>query len=107
MTGLRRYANARDASEKAIVETLKAMGCDVVAMDKPCDLLVGLQGRNWLIECKSPGTQYGKKLNTSQDAFNKAWRGSGITMIQTPDEAARFVNNVRLMLPDLSARSQR
>ncbi len=90
-----RYAAKRDASEKLIVEALRKSGCSVYIMDKPVDLLVGLCGQTFLAECKTPGTQYGKKLNKNQQDFQDNWRGASIVTLRTIDDAFTFVDVVK------------
>lgn len=80
----------RDASESPIVEGLREAACDVVFLDQPCDLLVGLRGRNYLLEVKSPG----EKLKGHQKMFQDGWRGQ-VETVTTLDEALRAVELIR------------
>jgi len=82
-----RHNPKRDASEPEIVNTLQSLGCTVERMDRPCDLLVGYRGVNYLIEAKTAGTQYGKKLNDAQQKFNDGWRGSKIIILHSSVDA--------------------
>jgi hypothetical protein len=89
MTGLRRYANRRDASEPAIVQALEAMGCSVVRMDKPVDLLVRIGSKNLLCEVKT-----GKgKLTKEQEAFMAA--GWEVWILRDVQGATAMVNMIR------------
>jgi Holliday junction resolvase len=88
---LRRYANRRDASEKPIVDLLEKTGCSVVRLDKPVDLLVGYRGVTHLVEVKTGGTHYGKKLNANQSDFADGWRGSPVVVMRTADDALRIL----------------
>lgn len=90
-----RRAAKRDASEKLIVETLRKAGASVYLMNQPCDILCGFNGENFLMEIKTPKTQYGKTLNGNQKAFNSTWRGLPIIIISTPEEAISWLNNQR------------
>ena len=90
-----RRAAKRDASEKLIVEALRRAGCSVVIMDKPVDLLIGIGGLNYLAECKTPGTQYGKKLNKAQQNFQDTWKGGAVFTLRTIDDAFAFVSVAR------------
>lgn len=83
MTGLRRYANKRDANEPEIVWTLQSLGCIVHRLDKPVDLLVLFRSRVFLVEVK---TKKGK-LTAEQQAFADFWP---IHVIRSVDEAWAF-----------------
>ena len=50
---LNRYAKKRDISERPIIEALKAVGMDVVQIDRPVDLLIGWRGKTFIAECKT------------------------------------------------------
>jgi hypothetical protein len=85
----------RDASEPEIVSTLQALGCTVERLDRPCDLLVGFRGGNYLIEAKTAGTQYGKKLNINQEQFNTHWNGGKIVILWSSVDAMDWVVSLR------------
>lgn len=51
---LSRFAKKRDANEAEIFAALRAAGALVVALDRPCDALVGWGGRWYAIEIKRP-----------------------------------------------------
>lgn len=84
---LARRAAKRDSSEPEIVATLEQCGFTVFRMNEPCDLLVGFRGKNFLVECKTDGTAYGKALNANQQAFNDYWRGGKMIRIGSATEA--------------------
>lgn len=86
-----KYAPKRDASEPEIVKALQDLGCTVERMDAPCDLLVGFRGVNYLVEAKTAGTQYGKKLNANQTDFNASWKGSKIIMLHSSVDAIDWI----------------
>ena len=90
---LRSFRNKRDASEPAIVKALEAMGCSVVRVDKPYDLVIGYRGHMWWGEVKTPGTAYGRGLNKNQAEFQKTWNGLAILILTEPEQAVRLVNN--------------
>lgn len=92
---LPRYSAKRDASEQAIVKTLLAFGFSVYRLDQPVDLLVGFRGVNYLVEVKTAGTQYGKKLNANQQDFNDGWNGLKAIKIDSVDGALEWVMSVR------------
>ncbi len=98
-------AARRDQSEPAIVDALRAAGASVTVIgqgDGVPDLLVGFEGRNYLIEVKNPlGPQGGKGgggasrpcrggdgvRTAAQVAWWAAWRGSPPVIVRTPAEA--------------------
>ena len=84
---LARRAAKRDASEPEIVSTLEQCGFTVFRMNEPCDLLVGFRGKNYLIECKTEGTAYGRTLNANQEAFNEYWRGGKMVRLTNATDA--------------------
>lgn len=87
---LLRYDAKRDSNEKEIVNTLEKMGLSVYRLDKPLDLLVGYNKRNFLVEVKSgTGT-----LTEPQKDFIKDWRGQHV-IISTVSQATTFANEVR------------
>ena len=92
--GLARYANTRDGNEKPIVDALIRIGCSVFRLDKPCDLLVGYRGVNFLLEIKLPlGPRGGKAhsdLNDSQKEFDATWRGQ-FEVVRSPEDAIEIV----------------
>ena len=95
MTGLRRYANKRDASEKAIVDFLRRAGCSVVPLDKPVDLIVGFRGATYLVEIKT-----GKKGYTEgQEKFFEQWRGSPVVTLRTIEQAITVLRDWRIIKP--------
>jgi len=88
--GLRRYANKRDGNEPAIIATLEAMGCLVMRLDKPVDLLVLLPaGRGIvLVEVKTKrGT-----LTRDQLDFAEYWP---FHVLRSPDDAIAMVQTAR------------
>lgn len=86
-----KYAPKRDASEPEIVTALQDLGCTVHRMDTPCDLLVGFRGVNHLVEAKTAGTRYGKKLNANQTVFNAGWKGSKIVTLYSSVDATDWI----------------
>ena len=75
-------ARRTDDNQREIVAALRAIGAtvqDLSAVGKGCpDLLVGMQGRNLLLEVKKPpgprGGQAGK-LTEDQVSWHGSWRG--------------------------------
>lgn len=69
--GLRRYANKRDENEGAIIAALEAMGCLVVRMDKPVDLMVLLPAGRGVVLAEVK-TKHGR-LTRDQAMFAEHW----------------------------------
>ena len=92
---LSKYANKKDYNQPEIVKALEDLGCDIIVLDKPTDLLVGFKGNNYLIEIKMP-TKKGWKdeFTPAQKDFHglnklaadKEWRGQK-AVVYTIDEA--------------------
>jgi hypothetical protein len=96
---LARHANTRDANEQPIVDALIAIGATVFRMDRPSDLLVGYEGRNYLLEVKLPlGPRGGEtsghnRLSDTQVEFEKTWRGQ-YSIVRSPEDAIDVVMSV-------------
>jgi hypothetical protein len=92
--GLSRHANQRDGNEKPIVDALRQIGASVYVIDKPCDLLVGYRGRNFLLEVKLPlgprGGSSHSNLNDAQEDFEEAWHGQ-FDVVRSAVEAIEIV----------------
>ncbi len=91
-----RWAKRRDICEKAIVRALRDAGASVQALDaKGCpDLLVGYQGRTYLLECKDkhdrPGIGMKKTdsgLRDSQVEWWSLWLGQTPVVVTNENEA--------------------
>jgi len=85
-----RFNAKRDANEGEIIKALKAGGLSVYSLDKPCDLLVGYDKRNYLVEVKAEKGI----LTPPQIAFIESWKGQHI-ILRNVDDAVRFVKDVR------------
>lgn len=77
-----------DNSQSSIIKALRKIGCDVECIGTPVDLLVGYRSRNFLLECKTPASNY--KGTPKQQAFIKNWRGQ-VRIVRTPEEAIKLV----------------
>lgn len=88
--GLARHGNTRDTNEKDIVKAIRRIGAKVVHMDKPCDLLVGYRGQNFLLEVKLPmgprGGSSHSQLNDDQKDFDSTWPGQ-FDVVRTAEDA--------------------
>ena len=95
-----RRAAKRDKNHREIADAFRQVGCSVFETDRVGegfpDLILGVMGRNVLVEVKSPETRYGRAgLNPNQTLFNEAWRGDKVVIVTTADEAFALVQNVR------------
>lgn len=81
--------HGKDGSQDEIVAALKAAGATVqdlsrIATPGVPDLLVGYQGRNYLIECKPMhGTKKQLSLRPSQEKWHDEWHGQ-VAVANTP-----------------------
>ena len=89
-----------DASQRGIIEALRAAGCTVVSLanvGNGCpDLLIGYGGRTTLLEVKSPRARYrqGKVENATRDRqvqWADRWRGDTPWTVMTVDGALKAV----------------
>lgn len=83
-----RYRNRQDANQKEIVQALKKIGCQVVVIEEPVDLLVGYRAMNFLLEVKALNTHY--KGTPKQREFIQNWPGQ-VRIVRTPEEAISLV----------------
>ena len=85
-----KYAKSRDENENPIVKGLEDIpGVEVWRLDTPCDLLVGYQARNYLLEVKMPGKE-NRKDQEEQRKWRQGWPGQ-ITVVTNIDEALNVV----------------
>jgi hypothetical protein len=82
-----RYAKRRDENEGEIVNALENAGCQVHKLDD-IDLLVGLAGKNYLIECKHP--KRAKRVRPLQRKLRDNWQGQ-YAIVTTAEQALRIV----------------
>lgn len=88
--GRRRHAQS-DANQQAIVDALRAAGRTVevisdVGRGVP-DLLVGVRGRNYLLEVKRPDVSPSHRaLTPDEERWHGEWRGQ-VAVVYTPQEA--------------------
>lgn len=84
-----KYAKTVDLNQQEIVDALRQIGCQVVVIGTPVDLLCGYRKRNFLIEVKRPGAYMDKRQKAQRD-FLKDWPGQ-VRKLSTVDEAIRLV----------------
>jgi hypothetical protein len=96
MTGLPRYRAKSDLVQPAIVKALRDMGCLVINIRKPVDLLIQFPGSKLQViaDAKTPRKQGGKdKLTDSQQALIAA--GWEVWILRDVQDAVNLVNTVR------------
>jgi Holliday junction resolvase len=85
-------AKRTDYNQAAIVAALRKAGCTVTSLHevgRGCpDIVVGYQGRNYLLEIKNPQTK--GKLNDLQIQWHSRWRGQ-VATVWTVEDAFRVV----------------
>lgn len=83
---LHRYAAKKDSNQGELVAAFRALGCSVqvISGEAVPDLLVGVGGRNYLVEVK---TETGK-LRPKQEAWHRLWRGQVCVARNTNDVQA-------------------
>jgi len=80
-----------DLNQKEIVAYLREHGATVAILSNVGggipDLLVGYEGKNFLIEVKSTVTNYGRNgLNDMQIEWHDKWKGQ-VSVVNTKEEA--------------------
>jgi len=84
---IRRAARV-DANQAQIVSALRACGAYVWIIGLPVDLLVGYEGKTFLVEIKD-GPK--KTLTRLQQDFFGHWCGGGLHRIDNAEEALRMI----------------
>ena len=84
-----RWAKRRDENEPDIVVALQNAGCQVHKLDD-IDLLVGLAGRNYLIEIKHPNRSSKSRIRPIQRKLKDGWQGQ-YDIVTTAEQALRVV----------------
>lgn len=87
--------NATDANQSEIVDALSNAGCSVCPLSQVgsgCpDLVVGLRGKNYLLEVKDGNKPQSKqKLTPAQKKFHKAWKGQ-VSTVNSVEQAFEAV----------------
>jgi Holliday junction resolvase len=91
---MRRAAKV-DANHSTIVKALRDVGATVLSlasMGHGCpDLVIGKDGKNWLVEVKDPMQKPSqRKLTDDERTFHALWRGQ-VCVIETVEEALRLI----------------
>lgn len=91
----------KDNNHNQIKAVFEQMGCSVADLYNAGvpgfpDIVLGVSGKNVLVEIKNPDTSYGRAgLNSNQTAFNSEWRGGKVRTVTTPGEAVELANEIR------------
>lgn len=87
-----KYAKRADGNQRDVIAALEKIGCSVYIVGRPVDLLVGFRHFNFLIECKTTETRYGREDRGTdvQNDFIKSWKGQ-VRKVWTPEEAVELV----------------
>jgi len=91
-----RRRTRKDGTHAAVVAALRAAGCSVVDLSQlgggVPDLLVGVRGRNVLLEVKAPDARGrisagAARSSAGQADWARAWRGHPVHVVVGPDHA--------------------
>lgn len=87
-----------DDNQREIVKTFRGLGASVQILSdlgKGCpDLLIGIFGKNYLIEVKNGNKPpSGQRLTEKEQIFFDGWKGQ-VCMIKSIAEAISFINNI-------------
>lgn len=84
--------NRTDGNHREIVKALESCGATVQDLSQVgggCpDILIGIFGKNYLIEIKNPETKY--DLSGEQIVWHDRWKGQKI-VVKSIDEALRVI----------------
>ena len=82
-----KYAKKVDGNQQEIVDALRKIGCEVMVIGTPVDLLCGYRARNFLLEVKRPGE---KPRTKAQRDFLASWKGQ-VRIVESAEEAIEVV----------------
>lgn len=90
-----------DANQPEIVKVFRKMGCSVLhlhTVGKGCpDLLVGIQGKNLLVEIKDGSVKPSdRKLTKDEEKFHLQWSGQ-VCIIESRDDAINLISEIIFM----------
>ena len=83
-----RHAARVDANQQAIVAALRAAGAYVWIIGLPVDLLVGYNGKSFLMEIKTTSKN---RLTGLQADFFQNWAGGTLCRIDSPQAALEMI----------------
>jgi hypothetical protein len=91
-----RRAARIDANQAEIVQTLRDEGCSVWIIGLPLDLLVGVNLRTALVECKDGSKRPSKRRHTElQREFIATWRGGTVATIYDAEGARTLARTMK------------
>lgn len=91
----------KDGNHDALKAVFLQLGCSVADLYNAGlpgfpDIVVGVAGKNALVEIKNPETAYGRAgLNNNQTAFERDWRGAKPFVVSDELEVVALVNSLR------------
>lgn len=91
-----RRAAQRDGNEQGIVDVLEQAGASVTRLSARGvpDLLVGIEGRTYLLEVKDPSAERGQaqalQLTEDQEKWHANWKGQK-AVVTSPIEALEAI----------------
>jgi hypothetical protein len=89
-----------DHNSRQLDDAFLSRGASLVKLDKVGDgvpdRLVGLAGRDFLVEYKNPGgkcrnNRNKAELRDTQETFHRMWRGRQVFIATSPEDVARIV----------------
>jgi hypothetical protein len=93
---LSRYAKRVDANQGDISKAFRDMGCQVLVIGDPVDLLVNISGQNWMVEVKDGSKpKSAQKKTPKQERFFSEWGGAK-ALVSDVAGVITLVNGVRL-----------
>lgn len=101
---MRARRGSKDRNHGALTAAFEQLGCSVADLSNARlpgwpDVVVGVVGRNHLVEFKNLETRYGRAgLNPNQQVFARDWRGGKLFVVSSVDEVAALVRNLRAMV---------
>jgi len=92
----KKYGAKKDANHFEIMNYLKKLGAYVLDMSTlgqgVPDLMVLINGKNYLVDIKNPKTGYGRRgLNERQKRWAEEWQGGKVYLISTVDEVILLI----------------
>ena len=90
-----------DSNQTQLVKDLRSLGCSVLILSnvgKGCpDILIGLNGKNLLLEIKDGSKPPSKRKLTEHEAkFFNTWKGQ-VALVSSFDEALKLIGTVHVV----------
>jgi Holliday junction resolvase len=91
-----RRANKIDVNQNEIVSGLRKLGFSVLiisSLKNCCDIIVGKDGLNWLVEIKADKK---KKLTEGEQKFHDSWKGKIYIVTNIEDTYEMLLNDLKI-----------